>query len=151
MLFQRDQFTNDQIPLLDRDLISEQHEAKLKNHKYSEKSKAPNRERCPDALLAVGNLVYLHNDSNKLKARDRYIVASMDNEWVYIRKFVGKQLRNNSYKVKLSDCYKVPTSIPKASITPQVLFNEGNEENAYEESNTVFRQSPQLRNWRNVG
>ena len=68
MLFQRDQFTNDQIPLLDRDLISEQHQAKLKNHEYSEKSKAPNREQCPDALLVVGDLVYLHNDGNKLKA-----------------------------------------------------------------------------------
>ena len=140
MLFQRDQFTNDQIPLLDRDMISEQHQAKLKNHEYSEKSKAPNRERCPDEQLTVGDLVYLHNDGSKLKARDRYIVASMDNQWVYLRKFVGKQLRNSSYKVKRSECYKVPAAIPKAPIP--VLYDDGDDENLPKDRTPVVPTGP---------
>ena len=61
--------------------------------------------------------MYLHHDTSKLKSRDRYIVTATDNEWVYVRKFTGNQLRNASYKVKRSECFKVPTSL-LASTTP---------------------------------
>ncbi len=118
MLFQRDQFTNNQIPVTDMDLINEQHQAKLKNHQYSERSKAPLKDMRSDAVVDVGDIVYVHNDASKLKARDRYIVASSDNDWLYIRKFVGQQLRSNSYKVKRSECYKVPSLIPKPPLGP---------------------------------
>ena len=113
MLFQRDQFTNNQIPVVDMDLISDQHQAKLRNHQFSERSKAPGRDVHPDVHVDVGDLIYLHNDASKLKSRDRYIVASRDNDWVYIRKFAGQQLRSNSYKVKRSECYKVPPTVTK--------------------------------------
>ena len=53
----------------------------------------------------------VYNDKDKTKARDRYIVVRTDNEWIYIRKFTGKQLRNASYKVKRTECYKVPSVI----------------------------------------
>ena len=125
MLFQRDQFTNEQLPLTDMDLITEQHQSKLRNHQYSEKSKAPTKGYRPDAILQVGDLVYLHHDANKLKSRDRYIVTATDNEWVYVRKFSGNQLRNASYKVKRSECFKVPSSLlevtnPTASLNDDV-------------------------------
>ena len=111
MLLQRDQFSNQQIPVCDRELIIKQHEAKLKNHPHSEKSKAPLKEYRIESVLDVGDLVYLYNDKDKTKARDRYIVVRTDNEWIYIRKFTGKQLRNASYKVKRTECYKVPSVI----------------------------------------
>ena len=41
MWTQRDQFTNDQIPLEDNNLILTQHKQRLKNHPHSEQSKAP--------------------------------------------------------------------------------------------------------------
>ncbi len=44
MLFQRDQLTNEQIPVSDRDLIIQQHNAKLRNHPYSE-NRASSRHR----------------------------------------------------------------------------------------------------------
>ena len=34
---------------------------------------------------------------------------SIDGEWCRIRKFVGNQLRATSYKVKMKECYKVPS------------------------------------------
>ena len=68
MLFQRDQFTNDQIPLADMDLISQQHQEKLKNHPHSENSKAPNKEYRSEASVDVGDLVFLHHDVSKLKS-----------------------------------------------------------------------------------
>ena len=128
MLFQRDQFTNDQIPIHDMDLITQQHQEKLRNHGYSEKSKAPNRGFRSEAHISVGDLVFLHHDKSKLKSRDRYIVTSVDNDWVFIRKFAGKQLRNNSYKVKRSECYKVPTTIPEDQSPQQSSHEEDDEQ-----------------------
>ena len=111
MLFQRDQFTNSQIPISDMDLITEQHQSKLRNHKYSERSKAPLKDFRSEANVDVGDLVYLHTDKQKTKARDRYIIVNTDNDWIYVRKFVGKQLRNASYKIKRSECYKVHSNL----------------------------------------
>ena len=110
MLTQRDQFTNTQMPISDRELITKQYEAKLSNHHYSEVSKAPKgKMHIADNTIQNGDLVYLYSDRNKCRARDRYLVVSIvDNTWCYLKKFVGNQFRNASYKVKLSDCYKVP-------------------------------------------
>ena len=124
MLLQRDQFSNQQIPVCDRELIIKQHEAKLKNHPHSEKSKAPLRQYRTEPVLDVGDLVYLFNDKDKSKARDRYIVVSTDNDWLYIRKFTGKQLRNASYKVKRTECYKVPSAIGDLNVPVEHYHEE---------------------------
>ncbi|CAH3128288.1 unnamed protein product, partial [Porites lobata] len=42
---------------------------------------------------------------DKSRARDRYIVVSIDFPWCFVKKFSGSQLRATSYKVKLSECY----------------------------------------------
>ena len=55
---------------------------------------------------------------NKNHARDRYMVSSVEGEWCNIRKFVGKQLHSTSYRVKQSDCFKIPvTRVPEFSNT----------------------------------
>ncbi|CAC5413331.1 unnamed protein product [Mytilus coruscus] len=107
MWTQRDQFSNNQIPLTDQKLIIAQHEQRLKNHPHSEKAKCPAGKLpvCPD--LEIGDIVYLKCDLNKTKSRDRYLVVAVDTPWCNIRKFTGSQLRQNSYRVKCSDCFKV--------------------------------------------
>ena len=122
MLFQRDQFNNNQLPIADWDLIKQQHQSKLANHHHSEASKAPLSDYPEVPSISVGDLVYLHNDRSKLKARERYLVVRTDEDWVYIRKFAGNQLRQASYKVKRSECYKVPSSTP--SPTPVLESDE---------------------------
>ena len=107
MWTQRDQFNNAQIPITDRKLVQDQHDSRLENHPHSEKSKAP--QRLPiHTPVAVGDLIYINTDRNKSRARDRYLVVSVDGGWCNVRKFVGTQLRSNSYRIKLSECYKVP-------------------------------------------
>ena len=103
----RDQFSNNQIPLTDQNIIIAQHEHRLKNHPHSEKTKCPSGKLpvCPD--LEIGDIGYLRCDLNKTKSRDRYLVVAVDTPWCNIRKFIGSQLRQNSYRVKCSDCYKV--------------------------------------------
>ena len=76
MWTQRDQFSNSQIPLVDRDLTMTQHKTRVLKHPYSELPKAHLSKRGTDTALTVGDLVYLHTDRNKSCARHRYLVAS---------------------------------------------------------------------------
>ena len=57
MLYQRDQFTNMQIPLTDHELIEKQQIIAEKNHAHSEKSKAPNRPYRSEDNIEIGDLV----------------------------------------------------------------------------------------------
>ena len=115
MWTQRDQFTNAQIPLGDSNLIATQHELRLTNHPCSERSKAPLAQKRLTPMIEVGDLVYLHSDRNKSRARDRYLVVSIDAPFCNIRKFAGSQLRSSSHRVKLSECFKVPSEIDDTS------------------------------------
>ena len=108
MWTQRDQFTNEQLPVIDRNIILDQYEQRMQNHPCSEKAKAPQGKVAHQPSVEVGDLVYLYSDGNKCRARDRYLVVSTEGNWCSIRKFTGAQLRNTSYRVKLSECYKVP-------------------------------------------
>ena len=43
---------------------------------------------------------------------------TIDGEWCYKKHFAGKQLRSNSYKVKLTECYRVLCEILSARPEP---------------------------------
>ena len=113
MWFQRDQFTNAQLPVSDRILITEQQQSRERNHPHSELTKAPRGREASTPTIHVGDLVY------KSSARDRYLVTSVEDRWCFIRKFSGHQLRASSYKVKLSECYLVPNARPTTEAPPQ--------------------------------
>ncbi|CAG2237082.1 unnamed protein product [Mytilus edulis] len=91
-------------------LIRAQHEARNKNHKFSEISKCSRPSR-PIPDITIGDLVYFYTDRSKTQSRDRYLVVARDGEWCFIKKFSGNQLRASSYIVKLSECYKVLNTI----------------------------------------
>ena len=86
---QRDQFSNQQLPLGDDHLIALQHEQHLSNYPDSECSKGPLRHKHPTPLIDVGDLVYLYSDRNKFRARDRYLVLAIDPPFCDIKKFIG--------------------------------------------------------------
>ena len=77
----------------------------------SEKAKAPIAKSRPAEHIAVGDLVYLYSDRNKTRARDHYLVVEVTGSFCNIRKFVSSQLRSTSYRVKTSDCYRVPSEV----------------------------------------
>ena len=122
---QRDQFQNRQIPLTDLDVILKQHEQRLSNHPLSEKSKNPLQKPFCQHNLEVGDIVYLNSDRNKSKARNRYLLVSMDGSWCYVRKFVGSQLRSVSYRVRKYDCYRVPCSFADSSYPVRGELSDG--------------------------
>jgi hypothetical protein len=111
-LFQRDQFNGSQLPLTDVDLIDAQHARRLANHVPSAQSKVPHPKIPPTQDFCVGDLVYVNSDRDKSRARNRYLVTSVDPNWLHISKFVGRQLRAHSYKVRPEECYHVPSQIP---------------------------------------
>ncbi|ESO95967.1 hypothetical protein LOTGIDRAFT_174988 [Lottia gigantea] len=107
MWTQRDQFQAHPIPLNDLDLIQGKTNLRLKNHQFSEKSKAPYSKVLQKIDVCVGDLVYLISDGGKSNGRNRYLVTSVKGQWCYVRKFIGNQLRKTSYRVKMSDCFRV--------------------------------------------
>ncbi|MCG7876681.1 MAG: RNase H-like domain-containing protein [Candidatus Thiodiazotropha endolucinida] len=105
---QRNQYTHDQIPLSDREIIIQQNRNRVQNHPHSEASKHKSQKILKSDSITVGDLVYLYGDRDKSCARNRYLVVSVDGEWCFVKKFVGNTLRASSYKVKISECYRVP-------------------------------------------
>lgn len=124
MWSQRDQFSNIQIPMTEQDLIVKQHDQRIANHPHSELSKSPLAQVRPTHPIEVGVLVYIFSDRNKSRARDRYLVVSSDGVFCNLRKFVGSQLRSNSYGVKKSECYRVPAEVLDSCSHPIVPSND---------------------------
>ena len=92
-----------------------QHNRRLANHGPSSKSKAPTRPPpSPNLNIRVGDLVYLRADRSKLHSRPRYLVCAVEGEWCNIRKFVRSQLRSTSYRVRQSDCLRVPSEVSES-------------------------------------
>ena len=102
---QRDQITGEQLPIEDRQIILNQHEARLKNHGPSARSKAHGQGPDPPCTFNLGDLVYLYEDRDKNKARDKYLVCSIDGDTLHLRKFVKSQFRCREYLVPQSNCY----------------------------------------------
>ena len=107
MWTQREQFTSQQITLSDQQLISKQHQRRQANHLPSSLSKVPSGFSPPNLPIHVGDIVYLHADLHKNRARDRYLVTAVEGEWCHLRKFAGSQLRKAIYPVKNSECLLV--------------------------------------------
>ncbi|KAK3746301.1 hypothetical protein QZH41_004542 [Actinostola sp. cb2023] len=140
MWTRRDQFSNSQIQLNDQDLITKQNQQRLANHPHSETSKAPVAPPRTTTRVETGDLVYLYSDRNKSRAQDRYLVVSVDGKFCNVRKFVGSQLRSTSYRVKTSDCYKVPTELLDIPRHPRPVRYD--DSSADEEEPLTVNQSP---------
>ena len=108
---QHNQFTHEQLPVTDYQLILNKHEQRSYNHAFSERSKNPRGLVPSTQPLQVGDIVYLVSDKDKSRAHDRYIIVSVDPPWCFVKKFSGSQLRATSYKVKLLECNAVPPSV----------------------------------------
>ena len=140
VLIQRDQLTNNPIPLNDRDIILDKHARALKDHEYSEKINSMNSRIPPSPVIAVGDLVYLYSERDKHHPRCRYLVTGVDGMWLQIRKFTGSQLRALSYKVRLQDVYKVPSQV-KTSDRTKYFENDHEEHQLSQTDKTIHPET----------
>ncbi|KAK3083239.1 hypothetical protein FSP39_017533 [Pinctada imbricata] len=135
---QRSQFTNEQLPVSDLHAIDQKYALRDTNHPASAFSKWKSKRAPIDQSLNVGDLVYLYTDRDKSKGRSRYFITAIDGEWCFIKKFAGKQLRSNSYKVKLTECYRVLCEISPSRIeTRHCGEDETDDEISAEPTNTT--------------
>ena len=105
---QRDQYTSEQMPVSGHMLIIEQHLLRTTKHTHSELSKSSGGTVVPEPPIGVGDLSYIYADRNKYRARNRYLVVSINSVWINIQRFAGNHLRATSYRVKVTECYRVP-------------------------------------------
>ena len=117
---QRNQYTHEQIPFSDQDILIKKYHIRSENHTPSEISKHKSGKFHKPSRVCVGDLVYVISDKDKLRARNRYLVTSVDGQWCVVKKFVGNQLRANSYKIKCDECYLVPNEC--ASFSSRRLY-----------------------------
>ncbi|CAB3998268.1 Retrovirus-related Pol poly from transposon opus [Paramuricea clavata] len=110
---QRNQFTHEQLPLEDRDIIINQHKTCRRNHPYSGRSKNTKTVGKSTSQIHVGDLIYLPAEHDKTQPLNRYLVVSVDKPRCFVRKFSGNQLRALAYKVRISECHLIPSQIPK--------------------------------------
>ena len=144
MWSQRNQYTNSQISVSHTHLSESQHLCHQENHKSSEFSKAPHSLPRPHYNIKPGDLVYLYVDHNKIRGRDRYMVVLVDNDWCNLRKFVGSQFQAPSYRVKMQECYKVPSDL--SAITSLHTCRQPHRDYSSDDDETGESESPPVQN-----
>ena len=106
VILQREQVTGKQLTFNDSMLADKQHESRLRNHGPSAASKA-RAPAPPTSDIVVGDLVYVKSELNKFKARDRYIVMSMDDGFAKIQKLNNDKLMSTKYTVPIATIFKI--------------------------------------------
>ena len=115
------------MPLCDSHILAK-HDLRPSNHPFSEMSKNPSGNVPNSPSLQVGDLVYLVSDKDKSRARNRYVDISTNPSWCFMEKFSGSQLRASSYKVKLSECFPVPSSVVVSNHPGPSLYQDMDDE-----------------------
>ena len=125
MWTQRDQFTSTPLPLDDQKLLEEQHRRRLTyNMRHNQVSCKPSSDDLP---IPEGSIVYINTERNKTQSRPRYIVSSQDGPWYQVKKFIGTQLRNQSYRVHRNQLSYIPIPDPPSSSQPTTTHNDEEE------------------------
>ena len=115
---QRDMHTGAQLPIKDIEFIRAKAASRIKGHLPSAKYKARGSVHNNATPTAPGDIVYLYQDRDKTRSRDKYIVIHADNQRSQVQKFVGSQLRSKIYEVNNADIIKIkPYIFPKVDDT----------------------------------
>ena len=111
IITKRDRITNEPIYLDDKKLQDIKYNKRVQNHRYSEKSKSNGNPSAKEAIVDIGNIVYIKSDGSKHLARELYLAISVDykSSEAYVQKLVGNQFREKKYLVKFSEIYLVPS------------------------------------------
>ena len=104
ILYQRNQYTNDQITLNDTELAAQQRHICEHNHDASAVSKSRGKPPSTQSNFHVGDLVFIKDEGHKNKARERYIITKIDDKYVFLQKLTHKFM-SRIYKIPLVHIY----------------------------------------------
>jgi hypothetical protein len=107
ILTKRENYSGNPLMFEDEDISAAKYENRLQNHESSARAKAPGGQPARNAEVVVGDIVHVKSDGSKHKAREYYLVMSIDRDqsMAGIQKFCGSTLRQKEYKVKLTEIY----------------------------------------------
>ena len=112
VMYQRNQFNGEQISVSDLKIAECQSDMRVANQEYSAKSKSRGNPPAQAADICCGSLVYLKDDGNKNKSRERYIVTKILGDSCTLQKITKSQLRSKPYELKLTEIYPVVSELP---------------------------------------
>ena len=113
---QRDMQTREQLPIDDCVMIRNKFEGRTRQHLASAKWKARGLMQEEHKQLHIGDVVYLLQDRDKRKCREKYIIVEMGaNFMCTVKKFSGQQFRGKRYVVRNSDIIKVHPHVFEAA------------------------------------
>ena len=104
ILFQRDQVTNEQLRLNDAKLSAQQDSIRVKNHLPSATSKAPKGNTATSTNLTTGDLVFIKDERNKNKARNRYVIVKIEGRYAILQNLTTS-FSSRQYQVPLVNLY----------------------------------------------
>ena len=104
ILFQRNQYTNDQITLNDTELAAQQRRIRKHNHHASAVSKSRGKPPSTQSKFHVGDLVFIKDEGHKNKARERYIITKIEDKYAFLQKLTHKFM-SRIYKIPLVQIY----------------------------------------------
>ena len=87
-----------------------QHEIRKQNHLPSAKSKSNCGPPAVPCKVVQGSLVYIKDEGDKTKPRERYIVTEIEGDSCVIQK-LAKSLRNVKYSLKLTEIFPVTSTV----------------------------------------
>ena len=107
ILTKRESYSGNPLKFNDEDVSSARYEGRLRNHDSSARSKASGAQPARNAQVSAGDIVHVKSDGSKHKAREFYMVMSVDQKrsTAQLQKFCGSTLREKQYKVKLTEIY----------------------------------------------
>ena len=116
ILFSRDQFTNENLPIQDEKIATETMKLREQNNIYTAKSKATVAKPAATANAKTGQLVFLKHETYRTAGRDLYLVTAASDDTITICKLASVlsdatasfQPHNISYTVKQTDVYLAP-------------------------------------------
>ena len=103
MWTKRDMGTGSEVLIDDKELIQFKQEERKMNHMSSAKYHSRGKTSVDIPDIYVGDLVYILQDREKGRCRERYLVAQIEDSHALLQKFTNCQLRSKQYKVHLSD------------------------------------------------
>ena len=111
ILTQRDGHSGTGIDIDDSILTDMQTTTRSQNQAASSINKACGGDLAEPAIISVGSLVYIKDENNKLKARDRYMVIGIEGIWCTLKKLLKSSLRDKTYRLKTTEVFPVNSNI----------------------------------------
>ena len=102
ILYQRDHDTGVQLDIDDKSLADQQMNTRIANQIASAKHKAAGGKVAQPANIVPGSLVFIKNEGDKTRGRDRYIVVSVDSNDCVRKKLVKSRLMHKEHHLKLT-------------------------------------------------